>query len=103
LKGQRNEEFTMAELKSASAQSAAARAQAEVAADDLAAQIAALRADLAKLSESVVAIGQGAKSVVSEEASVMTERVREKVRDEPLFALAVTAGVAYMIGLLSRR
>jgi ElaB/YqjD/DUF883 family membrane-anchored ribosome-binding protein len=93
----------MAELKSATAQSAAARAQAEVAAEDLAAQIAALRTDLAKLSESVVAIGQGAKSVVSEEASVMTERVREKVRDEPLFALAVTAGIAYMIGLLSRR
>ena len=93
----------MAELKSASTQSAAARVEAEAAADDLSAQIAALRADLNKLSESVVAIGQGAKSVVTEEASLATERVREKVREEPLFALAVTAGVAYMIGLLSRR
>ncbi|MGO4436370.1 hypothetical protein [Rhizobium sp. RAF56] len=93
----------MAELKSATAQSAANRVEAEVAADELTAQIAALRADLAKLSESVVAIGQGAKSVVTEEASLMTERVRDKVREEPLFAIAVTAGIAYMIGLLSRR
>ncbi|MGO4567924.1 hypothetical protein AB4Z52_23420 [Rhizobium sp. 2YAF20] len=93
----------MAELKSASMQSAAARLETEAAADDLSAQIAALREDLSKLSESVIAIGQGAKSVVTEEASLATERVREKVREEPLFALAVTAGIAYMIGLLSRR
>jgi ElaB/YqjD/DUF883 family membrane-anchored ribosome-binding protein len=93
----------MAELKSASMQSAAARLETEAAADDLSAQIAALREDLSKLSESVIAIGQGAKSVVAEEASLATERVREKVREEPLFALAVTAGIAYMIGLLSRR
>jgi ElaB/YqjD/DUF883 family membrane-anchored ribosome-binding protein len=33
----------------------------------------------------------------------MAERVRDKVREEPLFALAVTAGVAYLFGLLSRR
>lgn len=93
----------MAETKTATAQAAAARIQAEVATDDLSVQIAALREDLSRLSESVVAIGQGAKSVVTEEASLMTERVRDKVREEPLFALAVTAGVAYMIGLLSRR
>jgi ElaB/YqjD/DUF883 family membrane-anchored ribosome-binding protein len=93
----------MAEPKTASAQSTAARIEAEVAADDLSAQITALREDLAKLSESIVAIGHGAKSVVTEEASQVTERVREKVREEPLFALAVTAGIAYMIGLLSRR
>jgi ElaB/YqjD/DUF883 family membrane-anchored ribosome-binding protein len=93
----------MAELKSASMQSAAARLETEAAADDLSAQIAALREDLSKLSESVIAIGQGAKSVVTEEASLATERVREKVREEPLFAIAVTAGIAYMIGLLSRR
>jgi ElaB/YqjD/DUF883 family membrane-anchored ribosome-binding protein len=101
--GHEQKELTMAELKTASAQSANARVQAEVAADDLSAQITALREDLARLSESVVAIGQGAKSVVAGEASQVTERVREKVREEPLFALAVTAGIAYMIGILSRR
>jgi ElaB/YqjD/DUF883 family membrane-anchored ribosome-binding protein len=93
----------MAELKTASIQSAAARLETEAAAEDLSAQIAALREDLAKLSESVVAIGQGAKSVVTEEAALVTARVRDKVREEPLFALAVTAGVAYVVGLLSRR
>jgi ElaB/YqjD/DUF883 family membrane-anchored ribosome-binding protein len=99
----RTKEFTMAETKPASAQASAARIEAEVASDDLQAQITALREDLARLSESIIAIGQGAKSVVAEEASQVTERVREKVREEPLFALAITAGVAYMIGLLSRR
>ncbi|MDM9622394.1 hypothetical protein A6U87_25375 [Rhizobium sp. AC44/96] len=93
----------MADMKTASAQSAATRAKVEVAADDLSAQVAALREDLARLSESVVALGQGAKTAVADEASVMTERVRDKVREEPIFALAVTAGVAYLFGLMSRR
>jgi ElaB/YqjD/DUF883 family membrane-anchored ribosome-binding protein len=34
---------------------------------------------------------------------VLTERVRDKVREEPLLAIAVTAGVAYLFGLISRR
>jgi ElaB/YqjD/DUF883 family membrane-anchored ribosome-binding protein len=93
----------MAELKTASVESAAAQVKAEVAADDLSAQISALREDLARLSDSVVALGQGAKAAVTDEASLMTERVRDKVREEPLLALAVTAGVAYVFGLLSRR
>lgn len=93
----------MAELKSASAQTASGRAQADTAAEELSAQIAALRDDLAKLSESVVAISHGARSAVAEEASLVTERVRDKVREEPILALAVTAGIAYVIGLLSRR
>jgi ElaB/YqjD/DUF883 family membrane-anchored ribosome-binding protein len=99
----KKQEQTMADMKTASAQSTAARVKADVAADDLSAQVAALRDDLARLSESVVALGQGAKSAVADEASVMTERVRDKVREEPLFALAVTAGVAYLFGLMSRR
>ncbi|EJJ29524.1 hypothetical protein [Rhizobium sp. CF142] len=93
----------MAELKTASAESTAARVKAEVAAEDLSAQVAALREDLARLSESVIALGQGAKTAVTDEASVMTERVRDKVREEPLTAIAITAGVAYLFGLLSRR
>ncbi|KQV81532.1 hypothetical protein [Rhizobium sp. Root1220] len=93
----------MADLKTASTQSATARVKADIAADDLSAQVAALREDLARLSESVVALGQGAKTAVADEASVVTERVRDKVREEPIFALAVTAGVAYLFGLMSRR
>lgn len=93
----------MAELKSASADSAAARAKAEIASDDLSAQVKALREDLARLSESMVALGHGAKSAVTDEASLMTERVRDKVREEPILALAVTAGIAYLFGLMSRR
>jgi ElaB/YqjD/DUF883 family membrane-anchored ribosome-binding protein len=93
----------MAELKPASADSTAARVKADVASDDLSAQVKALREDLARLSESVVALGQGAKTVVTDEASLMTERLRDKVREEPILALAVTAGIAYLFGLMSRR
>ena len=93
----------MAELKPASAESTAARVKAEVAAEDLSAQVAALREDLARLSESVIALGQGAKTAVADEASVMTERFRDRVREEPLTAIAITAGIAYLFGLLSRR
>ncbi|MFT4185091.1 MAG: hypothetical protein QM636_24575 [Rhizobium sp.] len=93
----------MVETKSASAQSAAAKARAEVAVDDLAAQIAALREDLTKLSQSVAAVGQGAKSVVTEEAQEITEQLRERVRQEPIFMVAAAAGIGYLIGLLSRR
>jgi ElaB/YqjD/DUF883 family membrane-anchored ribosome-binding protein len=99
----KKQEQTMADMKTASAQSTAARVKADVAADDLSAQVLALREDLARLSESVIALGQGAKSAVADEASVVTERVRDKVREEPIFALAVTAGVAYLFGLMSRR
>jgi hypothetical protein len=93
----------MAELKPASADSTAARVKADVASDDLSAQVKALREDLARLSESVVALGQGAKTAVTDEASLMTERLRDKVREEPILALAVTAGIAYLFGLMSRR
>jgi len=93
----------MADMKPASAQSATARVKAEIAADDLSAQVAALREDLGRLSESVVALGHDAKTAVADEASVMTERLRDKIREEPIFALAVTAGVAYLFGLMSRR
>lgn len=88
----------MADLKTA-----AAKFETEMAADDLASQIALLRSDLAQLSETVASLGQGAKNVVIEEASQMTEKVRDKVRDEPIFVLVATAGVAYLFGLLSRR
>ncbi|ENN85700.1 hypothetical protein RHSP_82374 [Rhizobium freirei PRF 81] len=93
----------MAETKSASAQSSSARTQTETAMDDLAAQVAALREDLAKLSQSIAAVGLGAKSVVAEEAEEITERLRERVREEPLFMVAAAAGIGYLIGLLSRR
>lgn len=83
--------------------SAAAKAETEAAADDLAAQVANLRADLSRLTESVAALGSGAKTYATEEANMILEKTREKVREEPLFMLAATAGVAYILGLMARR
>ncbi|AYG59179.1 hypothetical protein [Rhizobium jaguaris] len=93
----------MAETKSASAQSASSQAHAETAVEDLTAQIAALREDLTKLSRSMAAVGQGAKTVVTEEAQELTDQLRERVRQEPIFMIAAAAGIGYLVGLLSRR
>lgn len=87
----------------ADTKTSASGVRSDIGTDDLAAQIATLREDLARLTETVKAVAQEAKVAVSDEAAQATDRVRDKVREDPIFALAVTAGVAYLIGLLSRR
>ena len=66
-------------------------------------QIAELRAEIARLTEAVSAIGSGTKAVVQGEAELMAERVRERVREEPLSTLVAVAGVSFLLGLISRR
>ena len=70
---------------------------------DLDHQIAELRNEITRLTETVSAIGTGAKAVVTSEAEVLTERLRERVREEPVSTLLAIAGVAFVIGLLARR
>lgn len=81
-------------------------AENEVEADaraEVDAQIAELRAEIARLTEAVSAIGSGTKAVVHGEAELLAERVRERVRTEPLSTLAAVAGASFLFGLLSRR
>lgn len=75
---------------------AQARAEVDV-------QIAELRAEIARLTEAVSAIGSGTRAVVQGEAELMVERVRERVREEPLSTLVAVAGVSCLFGLISRR
>ncbi|KRD64121.1 MULTISPECIES: hypothetical protein [Sinorhizobium/Ensifer group] len=75
---------------------AQARAEVDV-------QIAELRAEIARLTEAVSAIGSGTRAVVQGEAELMVERVRERVREEPLSTLVAVAGVSFLFGLISRR
>jgi ElaB/YqjD/DUF883 family membrane-anchored ribosome-binding protein len=77
--------------------------EASAARVDLDNQIAELRAEIARLTETVSAIGTGARAVVASEAEVLTERLRERVREEPVSTLLAIAGVAFVIGLLARR
>lgn len=77
--------------------------EASTARVDLDNQIAELRAEIARLTETVSAIGTGARAVVTSEAEVLTERLRERVREEPVSTLLAIAGVAFVIGLLARR
>lgn len=78
-------------------------AEASAARVDLDNQIAELRAEIVRLTETVSAIGTGARAVVTSEAGVLTERLRERVREEPVSTLLAIAGVAFVIGLLARR
>lgn len=80
-----------------------AEVEASAARVDLDNQIAELRAEIARLTESVSAIGTGARAVVTSEAEVLTERLRERIRDEPVSTLLAIAGVSFVIGLLARR
>jgi ElaB/YqjD/DUF883 family membrane-anchored ribosome-binding protein len=82
---------------------AVAEIEASAARVDLDNQIAELRAEIARLTESVSAIGSGAKAVVTSEAEVLAERLRERIREEPVSTLLAIAGVSFVIGLLARR
>jgi ElaB/YqjD/DUF883 family membrane-anchored ribosome-binding protein len=104
LNGDRKRSPTMVEKKlSAVPNEAVAEIEASAARVDLDNQIAELRAEIARLTESVSAIGNGAKAVVASEAEVLTERLRERIREEPVSTLLAIAGVSFVIGLLARR
>ena len=77
--------------------------EASAARTELDNQISELRAEIARLSESVSAIGSGAKAVVTSEAEVLTERLRERIREEPVSTLMAIAGISFVFGLLARR
>lgn len=80
-----------------------AEVEASVAKAELDTQITELRAEIARLTESVSAIGSGAKAVVTSEAEVLTERLRDRIREEPVSTLLAIAGVSFVLGLLARR
>ena len=93
----------MVEKKFATVAGAESEVEASIAKADLDQQVADLRAEIARLTETVTNIGSGAKAVVQSEAEVLTERLRDRVRDEPVTTLLTIAGVSFVLGLLARR
>lgn len=93
----------MIDKKFATVSSTEAEVEASVAKSDLDSQISDLRAEIARLTDSVSAIGSGAKAVVQSEAEVLTERLRDRVREEPVTTLLTIAGISFVLGLLARR
>ncbi|MDO9417327.1 hypothetical protein [Pararhizobium sp.] len=87
-----------AEIEGTANEAAALEARA-----DLSDQITELKAEIARLSETVSAIGSGARAVVTTEAEAVAERVRERVREEPVSTLLAVAGASFVLGLLARR
>lgn len=82
---------------------AKASVESEAARSDVEAQIAELRAEISRLTETISAIGSGAKAVVESEAELLAERVRDRVRREPVTTLLTVAGVSFLFGLIARR
>ncbi|KQY28370.1 MULTISPECIES: hypothetical protein [Rhizobium/Agrobacterium group] len=80
-----------------------AEIEASTAKADLENQLAELRAEISRLTDSVSAIGSSAKAVAASEVEVLTERLRDRIRDEPVSTLLAIAGVSFVIGLLARR
>lgn len=80
-----------------------AEIDASAAKADLENQLAELRAEIARLTDSVSAIGSSAKAVAASEVEVLTERLRDRIREEPVSTLLAIAGVSFVIGLLARR
>lgn len=81
---------------------------------DLEAEIARLRADLATLTKQISATGShsydAAKAAAQEgvdrlrtNAQVLEDQVAAKVQEKPLTALAVAAAVGYFFALINRR
>lgn len=81
---------------------------------DLEAEIARLRADLAALTKQISATGShsydAAKAAAQEgvdrlrtNAQVLEDQVAAKVQEKPLTALAVAAAVGYFFALINRR
>ncbi|MFP5075748.1 hypothetical protein ACLE20_00405 [Rhizobium sp. YIM 134829] len=93
----------MADKNFATIGGAESEVEASIAKADLDRQVADLRAEIARLTETVTNIGSGAKAVVQSEAEVLTERLRDRVRDEPVTTLLTIAGVSFVLGLLARR
>jgi ElaB/YqjD/DUF883 family membrane-anchored ribosome-binding protein len=93
----------MVDKKFATVSGAEADIEASVAKTELDGQISDLRAEISRLTETVSAIGSGAKAVVQSEAEVLTERLRDRVREEPVSTLLMIAGASFVLGLLARR
>jgi ElaB/YqjD/DUF883 family membrane-anchored ribosome-binding protein len=94
--------LTMVEKKFATVPNEA-EIEASTAKVDLENQLAELRAEIARLTESVSAIGTSAKAVAASEVEVLTERLRDRIREEPVSTLLAIAGISFVIGLLARR
>ncbi|MBD8553190.1 DUF883 family protein [Rhizobium sp. CFBP 8762] len=84
-------------------EAAEAEAQVDTARADLENQVQELRAEISRISGSVSALSSGAKAVVSKEAEILGERVKDRVREEPLQTLGIVAGVAFLMGVIMSR
>ena len=76
-------------------------------------EIAQLRADVASLTDTIKAYGSdaakdlqsrayGKRDELSEQMRAKEEEIKERVRENPLQALGIAAGVGFLIGVIWR-
>lgn len=70
---------------------------------DMEREIAELRAEISRLTESLSAIGNSAAGVARGEAELLVDRLRNRIRAEPVQAVLTVAGVGFLFGLFANR
>ncbi len=80
---------------------------------DVEEEIAQLRADVASLTETIKAFGAdtardlqsrayGKRDEITDQLRVKEEEIKERVRENPLQALGIAAGVGFLVGVIWR-
>ncbi|WP_114390808.1 DUF883 family protein [Notoacmeibacter marinus] len=80
---------------------------------DVEKEIAQLRADVASLTETLKSVGAatardlqgrayGKRDEISDQLRVKEEEIKERVRENPLQALGIAAGVGFLVGVIWR-
>jgi ElaB/YqjD/DUF883 family membrane-anchored ribosome-binding protein len=72
-------------------------------ADDLAAQIEAIRADMQNLTSTVSRIGTAQLGRAQDKAKETAQEAQEAIKRKPLQAVAIAAGLGFLFGVLTRR
>ena len=72
-------------------------------ADDLATQIDAIRADLQNLTSTVGRIAKGQVNRAQDKAVETAFEAEEAIKRNPLQAVAIAAGLGFLVGALTRR
>jgi len=72
-------------------------------ADDLAAQIEAIRADMQNLTSTVSRIGSAQMNRAQDKAKETAQEAQEAIKRNPLQAVAIAAGLGFLFGVFTRR
>lgn len=71
--------------------------------EELATQVENLQRDLREMSKTVTKLASGKVEAVKDEALDTARQAEDMVRSNPLAAVAITLGLGFIVGMMSRR